>query len=103
MRQVSAPDVGQVDLTSGMQQREVGNQALELVLLVCAKLLLFLTLSTAVRGGVVVGAPFRLSTPPPTAALVLPLLFPRLRLLLHVLGAVTLEMPVRLASMALVG
>ena len=104
LRQVSAPDVGQIDLTSGMQQRQVGNQALELLLLVRAKLLMFLTLSIAVRGGVVVGAPFRLSTPPTTAALVLPLLLPRLRtVLLHLLGAVTLKMPVRLASMALVG
>ena len=77
---------------------------MELLLRVRAKLLLFLTLSIAVRGGVVVGALFRLSTPPNTAALVLPLLLPRLRtVLLHLLGAVTLEMPVRLASMALVG
>ena len=104
LRQVSAPDVGQVDLTSGMQQRQVGNQALELFLLVRAKLLLFLTLSIAVRGGVVAGAPFPLSTPPTTAALVIPLPLPRLRtVLLHLLGAFTLEMPVRLASMALVG
>ena len=101
---MSAPDVDQVDLTSRMQQRQVGNQALELVLLIRAKLLLFLKLSIAVRGGVVVGAPFRLSTPPTTAALVLPLLLPRLRtVFLHLLGAITLEMPVSLASMALVG
>ena len=60
---MSAPDVGQVDLTSGMQQRQVSNQAWKLLLLVRAKLLLFLTLSIAVRGGVVVGAPFRLNTP----------------------------------------
>ena len=66
---MSAPDVGQVDLTSGMQQRQVGDQALELLLLVRAKLQLFLTLSIAVRGGVVVGAPFRLSSPPNTARL----------------------------------
>ena len=86
-----------------MQQRQVSNQVLELFLLVRAKLLLFLALSIAVRGGVVVGAPFRLSTPPTTAALVLPLL-PRFRtVLLHLLGAVTLEISVRLASMALVG
>ena len=71
MRQASAPDVGQVHLTSGMQQRQVSNQASELLLLVRAKLLLFLTLSVAVRGGVVVGAPFRLSTPPTTAAVLL--------------------------------
>ena len=87
-----------------MQQRQVGNQALELLLLASAKLLLFLTLIIAVRGGVVVRATFRLSTPPATAALVLPLLLPRLRtVLLHLLGAVTLEMPVRLALMALAG
>ena len=87
-----------------MQQHEVGNQALELLLLVGAKLLRFLTLSIAVRGGVVVGAPFRLSTPPTTAAFVLPLLLPRLRtILLLLLGAVTLEMPVHFTSMALVG
>ena len=87
-----------------MQQRQVSNQALELLLLVHTKLLLFLTLSIAVRGGVVVGAPFRLSTSPATAALVLPLLLPRLRtVLLHLLGAVTLEMPVRIALMALAG
>ena len=53
---MSAPDVGQVDLTSGMQQYQVGNQALELLLLVRAKLLPFLTLSIAVGGGAVVGA-----------------------------------------------
>ena len=101
---MSAPDVGQVDLTSGMQQRQVGNQDLELLLLVRAKLLLFLTLSNAVHVGVVVGVPFRLSTTPTTAALVLPLLLPRLRtVFLHMLGAVTLEMPIRLASTALVG
>ena len=87
-----------------MQQRQVGNQALELLMLVRAKLLLFLTLSIAVRNGVVVGAPFRLSTPPTTAALVLPLLLSRFRtVLMHLFGAVTLEMRVRLASMALVG
>ena len=101
---MSAPDVGQVDLISGMQQRQVSNQTLELLLLVRAKLLLFLTLSLAMRDVVVVGAPFRLSTPLTTAALVLPLLLPRLRtVLLYLLGAVTLETPVRLASMALVG
>ena len=49
---MSAPDVEQVDLTSGMQQREVGNQALEIFLLDHAKLLLFLTPSIAVCGGV---------------------------------------------------
>ena len=86
---MSAPGVGRVDLTSGMQQRQVSNQALELLLLVRSKLLLFLTFSIAVRGGVVVGAPFRLSTPPTTAVLVLPLVLPRLRtVLLHFLGAV---------------
>ena len=56
------------------------------------------------RGGVAVGAPFRLSIPSTTAALVLPLDVPRLwTVLLHLLGAVTLELSVRLASMALVG
>ena len=85
-------------------QRQVGNETLGLPLIVRAKLLLFVTLGIAVRGGIVVGAPFLLSTPPTTAAIVLPLLLPRLRtVLLHLLGAVTLEMPVRLASMALVG
>ena len=104
LRQVSAPDVVQVDLTSGMQQRQVSNQALELPLLVHAKLVLFPTLGIAVRSGVVVGAPFRLSTPPTTAALVLPFLLLRLRtVLLQLLGAVTLEMPICLASMSLVG
>lgn len=108
---MSGTDAGQVDLTNGMQQRQVSNQALELLLLVRAKFLLLLTLSIAVRGGVVVGAPFRLSTAPTTAALVLPWLLPRLlprlrvvlRPLRLLLGAVTLEMPVRLAPMALVG
>ena len=101
---MSVPDAGQVDLTNGMQPRQVGNQALDVLLLVRAKLLMFLTLSIAVRGGVGVGAPFWLSTPPTTAALVLPPPLPRLRtVLLHLLGAVTLQMPVRLAIMALVG
>ena len=104
LHQVSAPDFGQVDLTSGMQQRQVGKHVLEPLLLGRANILLFLTLSIAVRGGVGVGAPFRLSTLPITAALVLPLLLPRLRtVLLHLLRAVVLEMPVRLPSMALVG
>ena len=87
-----------------MIQRQVGNQALELLLFVRAIFVLFLTLSIVVRGGVAVGAPFRLSIHPTTAALVLPLLLPRLRtVVLHLLGAVTLYMPVSLASMALVG
>ena len=73
-------------------------------MLVRANLLIFLTLSIAVRGGVVVGAPFRLNTPPTTAPVVLALFLPRPRtVLLHLLGAVTLEMPARLALMALVG
>ena len=71
-------DVWQIGLNSGMQQRQVGNQALKLLMIVRAKLLLFLTLSNAVRS-VVVGAMFRLSNSPTTAALVLALLFLRLR------------------------
>ena len=101
---MSAPYVGKVDLTSGMQQRDVSNQALVLLLLVCAKLLLFLTHSTAVRGDCVVGAYFWLSTPPTTSALAFPLLLHQLwTVVLHLLGEVTLEIPVRLAPMALVG
>ena len=101
---MSASDVGQVDLTSGMQQCQVDNQAVKLLLLFHLKLLLFLTLSIAVRGAVVIGAQFRLSIPPPTAGLILLLLLPRLRtVLLHLLAAVTKKMPVRLLLMALVG
>ena len=103
MRQVSAPGVGEVGLGSGLQHRQVCSQPLKLLLLVLAEFLLFLTLSVAVRRSVVVGAPFWLSTPA-TASLILAWLLPLLRtVLLHLFGAVALEVPVRLAAVALVG
>ena len=74
-----------------------------LLLLVLAEFPLFLTLSVAVRRSVVVGAPFGLSTPA-TASLILAWLLPLLRTVLpHLFGAVALEVPVRLAAVALVG
>ena len=103
LRQVSAPGVGEVGLGSGLQPRQVCSQPLKLLLLVLADFLLFLTLSDAVRRSVVVGAPFWLSTPA-TASLILAWLLPLLRMvLLHSFGAVALEVPVRLAAVALVG
>ena len=57
--------LGRLTGPADMQQRQVGNLALELLLLVRAKLLMFLILSIAVRGGVVVGKPFRLSSSSP--------------------------------------
>ena len=72
---MSAPGVGEVGLGSGLQQRQGCSQPLKLLLLVIAEFLLFLTLSLAVRRGVVVGALFGLELPPPPR-LFLPGFFP---------------------------
>ena len=58
---MSASDVGQVDLTSGMQQRQVGNQALKLFLLVCENLMLFLTLAWWCCGRSTISAEYSLN------------------------------------------
>ena len=74
-------------------ERQVCSQPLKLLLFVSAEFLLFLTLSVAVRRSVVIGAPFWLSAPA-TASRILAWLLPLLRtVLLHLFGAVALEVP----------
>ena len=103
MRQVSTPDVQGVDLASLLQQRQARSQPLKLFLLFIPELLLLVTLSIAVLRGVVFEAPLGLIVAA-TALLAFPLLLPSLRTaLLHLLGAVALEVPALLALVALIG
>ena len=102
MRQVSTPDVQEVGLASLLQQRQVRSQPLKLLLLFIPELLLLVTLSIAVLRGVVFGAPLGLIVAA-TALLAFPLLPPLRTALLHLLGAVALEVPVLLALVALIG
>ena len=100
---MSTPDVQEVGLASLLQQRQVRSQPLKLLLLFIPELLLLVTLSIAVLRGVVFGAPLGLIVAA-TALLAFPLLLPPLRTaLLHLLGAVALEVPVLLALVALIG
>ena len=107
---MSTPDFQEVGLASLLQQRQVRSQPLklllpfipELLLLVIPELLLLVTLSIAVLRGVVFGAPPGLIVAT-TALLSFPLLPPRRTALLHLLGAVALEVPVLLALVALIG
>ena len=94
MRKVSTPDVQEVGLVNLLQQCQVRSQPLKLLLLV--------TLSIAVLRGVVFGAPRALIVAA-TALLAFPLLPPLRTALLHLLGAVALEVPVLLALVALIG
>ena len=66
------------------------------------ELLLLVTLSIAVFRGVVFGAPVGMIVAA-TALLAFPLLPPLRTALLHLLGAVALEVPVLLALVALIG
>ena len=102
LRQVSTPDVQEVGLASLLQQRQVRSQPLKLLLLFIPELLLLVTLSIAVLRGVVFGAPLGLIVAA-TALLAFPLLPPLRTALLHLLGAVALEVPVLLALVALIG
>ena len=101
LRQVSTPDVQEVGLASLLQQRQVCSQPLKLLLLI-PDILLLVTLSIAVLRGVVFGAPLGLIVAA-TALLAFPLLPPLRTALLHLLGAVALEVPVLLALVALIG
>ena len=101
-RQVSTPDVQEVGLASLLQQHQVRSQSLKLLLLFIPELLLLVTLSIAVLRGVVFGAPLGLIVAA-TALLAFPLLPPLRTVLLHLLGAVALEVPVLLALVALIG
>ena len=100
---MSTPDVQEVGLASLLQQRQVRSQPLKLLLLFIPELLLLVTLSIAVLRGVVFGAPLGLIVAA-TALLAFPLLLPPLwTAVLHLLGAVALEVPVLLALVALIG
>ena len=85
-----------------LQQRQVRSQPLKLLLLLIPGLLLPFTLSIAVLRGVVFGAPLGLIVAA-TGVLAFPLLPPLRTALLHLLGAVALEVPVLLALVALIG
>ena len=100
---MSTPDVQEVGLASLLQQRQVRSQPLKLLLLFIPEILLLVTLSIAVRRGVVFGAPLGLIVAA-TVLLAFPLLRPPLRTaLLHLLGAVAVEVPVLPALVALIG
>ena len=95
MRQVSTPDVQEVGLASLLQQRQVRSQPLTFLLL--------FTLSIAVLRGIVFGALVGLIVAA-TALLTFPFVLPPLRMaLLHLSGAVALEVPVLYALVALIG
>ena len=102
LRQVRTPDAQEVGLASLLQQRQVRRQPLKLLLLFIPELLLLVTLSITVLRGVVFGAPLGLIVAP-TALLTFPLLPPLRTALLHLLGAVALELPVLLVLVALIG
>ena len=76
-----------------LQQRQVRSQPLKLLLIFIQELLLLVTLSIAVLRGVVFGAPLGLIVAA-TAMLAFPLQAPLRTALLHLLGAVALEVPV---------
>ena len=99
---MSTPDVQKVGLGSLLQQRQVRSQPLKLLLLFIPELLLLVTLSIAVLRGVIFGAPLG-QLVAVTALLAFPLLLPPLRTaLLHLLGAVALDVFVLLALVALI-
>ena len=101
--QVSTPDVQEVGLASLLQHRQLRSQPLKLHLLFIPELNLLVTLSIAVLHGVVFGARLGLIVAV-TALLTFPLLLPpRRTALLHLFGAIALEVPVLLALVALIG
>ena len=86
-----------------LQQRQVRSQPLKLLPVFIPELLLLVTLSIVVLRVVVFGAPLGLIVAA-TALLAFPLLLPPLwTAVLHLLGAVALEVPVLLALVALIG
>ena len=83
-----------------MQQSQVRSQPLKLLLLFIPEHLMLVTLSIAVLRGVVFGAPLGLIVAA-TALLAVLLLPPLGTALLHLLGAVTLDVPLPFACLVL--